>query len=328
MLEKRRLGRIGPMVGSIGYGAMVHEGAYGASNEITGIAAVRQALDLGMTIIDTADFYGRGHNEEMVGRAVKGRRNEAFIATKFGAVYDDKDEGRVFPNGWNLPVRMNGTAAYAGRALERSLKRLGLDMVDLWYLHYPDPMTPIEESIGAMAKAVKAGKVRHIGLSNVSAEQVRRAHKIHPISAVQYEFSLWRREAEFDLLPTLREIGIPLIAWSPLGAGFLARPDLAVSDDAPILKLMPRYSTDNLKVNRERFAFLQPLAAELGITPAQLCLAWILNKGPDVIPIPGTRRLDRIRENALAATLVLDETIMARIEVDARPGVAVGQTII
>ncbi len=218
MIMRRTLGAGGPTVGALGYGAMVLEGYYGASDDAAGVRTIHHTLDLGMTLIDTADAYGDGHNERLVGRALR-NRHDACVATKLGIVFDDAEAGTELPTGWGFSLRINGRPDYVRRALGSSLTRLGVDAVDLLYLHYPDPGTPIEDTVGAMADAVGAGTVRHLGLSNVTADEVRRAHAVHPISAVQYEYSLWRREAEAELLPTLRGLGIALVAWSPLGAG-------------------------------------------------------------------------------------------------------------
>lgn len=327
MIEKRKLGSQGAAVGCLGYGAMVLEGYYGASDDDQGVQAIRRALDAGMTMIDTADAYGNGHNEALVGRAVRDRRREAFIATKFGIVFDPADTGTDLPTGWGFSLKINGQPAYVRKALDGSLERLGVEVIDLWYLHYADPGTPIEDTVGAMAQAVRAGKVRHLGLSNVTAEQVRRAHAVHPVSAVQFEYSLWRREAEAALLPTLRELGIALVAWSPLGSGFLTGTVGSVEKN-DFRQNNPRFSADNLATNRERFAPFMTIASELGVTPAQLALAWLLHQGPDIVPIPGTRRPERIDENARAAALRLDGATLRRIDDLARPGLARGATLV
>jgi aryl-alcohol dehydrogenase-like predicted oxidoreductase len=327
MIEKRKLGSQGASVGCLGYGAMVLEGYYGASDDDQAVQAIRRALDAGMTMIDSADAYGNGHNEALVGRAVRDRRREAFIATKFGIVFDPADTGTELPTSWGFSLKINGQPAYVRKALDGSLERLGVDVIDLWYLHYADPGTPIEDTVGAMAQAVQAGKVRHLGLSNVTAEQVRRAHAIHPISAVQFEYSLWRREAEAALLPTLRELGIALVAWSPLGSGFLTGTVGSVEKN-DFRQNNPRFSADNLATNRERFAPFMAIASELGVTPAQLALAWLLHQGQDIVPIPGTRRLERIDENAQASAIRLDGATLRRIDDLARPGLARGATLV
>jgi aryl-alcohol dehydrogenase-like predicted oxidoreductase len=327
MFPTRQLGKDGPHVSAIGYGAMVLEGYYGAADEAAGIDTVRHALDVGVTFLDTADAYGNGHNETLIGRAVAGRRDQAVLATKFGIVFDPAEVGTEYPTGWGFSLRVNGRPDYARRALDASLKRLGVSHIDLWYLHYPDPATPIEETVRAMAALVTAGKVRHLGLSNVTADQVRRAHAVHPIAAVQYEYSLWRREVEATLRPTLRELGIGLVPWSPLGSGFLTGKvtDLPAGD---FRRNNPKYAGENLKANADRFAPLLGFAARLGVTPAQLALAWLLHQGPDVVPIPGTRKKERIDENAAAARVKLDRAALEEIDRLAPPGLATGQTLV
>lgn len=326
MIPRRRLGRNGPEVGALGYGAMGLEGYYGASDDALALATIRRAVDLGLTLIDTADAYGNGHNESVVGRAVRGR-SDAFVATKFGIVPDDEENGTPLPTGWGFSLRINGTRAYAKRALDRSLGRLGVEAIDLWYAHYPDPAVPIEETVAGMAEGVAAGKVRHLGLSNVTVDQVRRAHAVHPIAAVQFEYSLWRREAESELLPTLRELGIALVAWAPLGAGFLTGKVDAL-DASDFRRNNPRFAGDTLAANRDRFAPLLTIAQELDVTPAQLALTWLLHRGSEVIPIPGTRRVERVEENAAAAGILLDDALLERIDAVARPGLAEGATLI
>jgi len=326
MIEKRTLGRGGPLVGSLGYGAMVLEGYYGASDDDEAIRTVHRALDAGLTMIDSADAYGNGHNEGLVGRAVRGR-SDAFVASKFGIVSAPEETGTDVPTGWGFSLKINGRPDYASRALDASLSRLGVGALDLWYLHYPDPATPIEDTVGAMASAVRAGKVRYIGLSNVTAEQVRRAHAIHPIAAVQYEYSLWRREAETELLPTLRELGIALVAWSPLGAGFLTG-TVSTLDPADFRQYNPRFAGPNLATNAQRFAAFMQMARALAVTPAQLALAWLLHQGVDVFPIPGTRKQERIDENASATTIRLDALQLHQINTLARPGLAEGRTLV
>jgi len=327
MIDKRALGREGPPVGRLGYGAMVLEGYYGASDDADALTTIRRALDLGLTMLDTADAYGNGHNEELVGRAVAGRRDDAFVATKFGIVFEDGAGGTELPTGWGFSLRIDGSPGRVRRSVDASLRRLGIDAIDLWYAHYPDPAIPIEETVGAMADAVRAGKVRLLGLSNVTADQARRAHAIHPIAAVQYEYSLWRREAETELLPTLGELGIALVAWSPLGSGFLT----GTVDTLPAGDFRannPRWSDANLAANRDRFAPLVGLAREIGVTPAQLALAWLLHRGDDVFPIPGTRRPERVVENAEAARLALAPDVLRRIDELAPPGLAEGATLV
>lgn len=326
MIEKAKLGQDGPEVGRLGYGAMVLEGYYGDSDDESAVMTLLHAIESGM-MIDSADAYGNGHNESLIAKALKISSNEAFIATKFGIVFDENETGTEVPTGWGFSLNINGTPKYVNKALDASLNRLGLETIDLWYAHYLDPNTPVEETVSAMAEAVKQGKVRYLGLSNVTAEEVRRAHAIHPISAVQYEYSLWRREAESDLLPTLRELGIALVGWSPLGSGFLTGTVDKLSDN-DFRQNNPRYTGKNLKSNLDRFSPLMDLSKELNISPAQLALAWLLHQGQDVFPIPGTRKLQRIDENAEALKVKLDASVLQRINEIAKPGLAEGATLV
>ena len=326
MIEKAMLGKNGPRIGRLGYGAMVLEGYYGSSDDKTAVRTICHAIEQGM-MIDTADAYGNGRNESLVGKALQGGSGNAFIATKFGIVFDDGETGTEMPTNWGFSLKINGSPEYAGRALERSLQRLGVATIDLWYAHYPDPRIPIEETVGAMAEAVQAGKVRYVGLSNVTADQVRRAHAIHPVTAVQYEYSLWRREAERELLPTLRELGIGLVAWSPLGSGFLTGKVGAIGED-DFRRNNPRYAPDNLLANRQRFAPFMDLAGELEVSPAQLALAWLLHRGKDIFPIPGTRSTNHIDENAGALQMQLDSATLDRLSERAKPGLAAGATLL
>ena len=325
-MEKRNLGKNGPSVAAIGYGAMVLEGYYGQSDDTRGVATIAGAMNLGM-MIDTADGYGDGHNEELVGQALAHHVGEAFIATKFGVVFDESEEGTEFPTNWGFPLTVNGRPDYVSRAIDASLRRLGVDTIDLLYLHFPDPAVPIEDTVGAMAEAVDAGKVANLGLSNVTAEQTRRAYGVHPIAAVQYEYSLWRREAEAELLPRLRELGISLVAWSPLGAGFLAGA-MSAPAEGDFRQNIPRFSGENLTANRDRFAPLLDLASEIGATPAQLALSWLLHQGPDIIPIPGTRNVTHLHENAGAAAIPLSENMLAQVDRLAQPGATAGGTLL
>jgi len=327
VIEKRKLGNNGPSVGCLGYGAMVLEGYYGASDDEQAVGTIHRALDVGMNMIDTADAYGNGHNETLVGRAIAGKRQQAFIATKFGIVFDESETGTDLPTGWGFSLKINGRPPYVRKALNASLKRLAVDVIDLWYAHYADPATPIEETVGAMAEAVRAGKVRHLGLSNVNEEQIRMAHKVHPISAVQFEYSLWRREAEAELLPTLRELGIALVGWSPLGSGFLTGTVTSINKD-DFRQNNPRYAGENFATNRDRFMPFMEVAKELSVTPAQLALAWLLHQGQDIFPIPGTRRAERVKENAKAADIRLTPELLKRINELARPGLAEGATLV
>ncbi len=328
MIEQRLLGKGGPSVGCLGYGAMVLEGYYGSlDDDDRGVRTIQHAIDSGM-MIDTADAYGDGHNEELVGRAIKDRRDRAFVATKFGIVFDKNESFTNRPMGWpGFTLKLNGTPRYAEKALDASLRRLGTDVIDLWYVHQIDPSTPIEETVGAMADGIRAGKVRYLGLSNVTAKEVERAHAVHPVSAVQNEYSLWRREAEADLLPTLRRLGIAFVAWSPLGCGFLTGTVDGLNENDFRLN-NPRFTGDTLAVNRQLFAPFFGIAQELGVTPAQLALAWLLSRGEDIIPIPGTRRPERVDENAKAASISLDPETIRQIDAAARPGLAEGATLV
>lgn len=327
MLAKRTLGINGPEVGAIGYGAMVLEGYYGQASEQESIHTIQHALDVGMTLIDSADAYGNGHSEKLIGQAIRGRRAQAFVATKFGIVFEAHETGTALPTGWGFVLPINGTAAYVQKAVDASLERLGTDVIDLYYAHFPDPATPIEETVTAMAEAVRAGKVRYLGLCNVTADEVRRAHSVHPITVVQYEYSLWRREVETMLLPTLRELGIGLVPWSPLGSGFLTGTvtDIASND---FRQNNPKFSPDNLQKNIDRFAPLKTIAAELAVTPAQLALAWLLHQGRDIVPIPGTRKVMHIDENVKSASVVLDDATLKQIDDLVPLGSATGKTLV
>jgi aryl-alcohol dehydrogenase-like predicted oxidoreductase len=323
---QRALGRDGPLVGAVGYGALGLAGYYGPVSEADSMRAISHALGCGANLIDTADSYAAGQNERIVGQAVR-RQPGSFVSSKFGIVYDASHMGTLVRTGWGIALQINGRPSYVDWALHRTLERLARDVIDLWYLHYPDPCVPIEDTVGAMGAAVTAGKVRFLGLSNVSAEQVRRAHATHPIAAVQFEYSLWRREAEQDLLPALRELGIALVAWSPLGAGFLAGlVEPLTADD--FRHHNPRFASHNLGANRERFAPLVTLAASLDMTPAQLALAWLLHQGNEIIPIPGSRRTIHISENVAAREIALTPEILARLDEIAPPGAAIGGTLI
>lgn len=326
MVEKLPLGHNGSLVGRLGYGAMGLEGYYGASDDKAAIATLCHAIEHGM-MIDTADAYGAGHNESLIAKAVKQTTVPIFLASKFGIVFDEKQQGSSVATNWGFSLNINGTAEYTRQSIDATLQRLDVDILDLWYFHYLDPNTPIEETISAMAEAVQQGKVRHIGLSNVDAETVRKAHAIHPISAVQYEYSLWRREAEIELLPTLRELGIALVAWSPLGSGFLTDTVNQLSEN-DFRNHNPRFAGNNLQQNKARFAALTAISAELGITPAQLALAWLLHQGQDIFPIPGTRSIARIDENNQAQNITLAAEILEKINDIAQIGLAEGATLL
>jgi aryl-alcohol dehydrogenase-like predicted oxidoreductase len=318
-MEKRTLGRSGPAVSAIGLGCMSMGIAdvYTSSvrDDDAAVALIRRALDLGITLLDTADIYGV--SELQVGKALRGRRADAVLATKFGFV------GTARPGIERIP---NGSPEYVGRACDLSLERLGVDCIDLYYLHRVDPTVPIEETVGAMAELVRLGKVRRLGLSEVSAATLRRAHATHPIAAVQTEYSLWSREPEDELFPALRELGIALVAYSPLGRGFLAGrirklDDLAASDWR---RNNPRFQGENFAKNIAVADRVQELAREKGCTPAQLALAWLLNR-PGVIPIPGTSSEARLVENAQAAEVHLSASEIAQVEQAVPRGAVAGQ---
>jgi aryl-alcohol dehydrogenase-like predicted oxidoreductase len=327
-MKYRTLGTHGLQVSAIGYGAMVLvQGMYGDVEEEQSIRTIQHALDVGITMIDTSDAYGAdGHNERLVGRAVAGRRDQAVIATKFGYALSPDEDGTPIQTNGDIAPRVNGRPEVAKQRIDDSLRRLGVEMIDLWYLHFPDPAVPIEDTVGAMADAVNAGKVRYLGLSNVDAEQIRRAHAVHPISAVQNEYSLWTRNVEVDILPTLRELGIGLVPWAPLGSGFLSGQVTNV-DQNDFRSRHPRYQAENLRQNVDRFAPLRALAEELNITPAQLALAWLLHQGSDIVPIPGTRKPEHIDSNAAAVDVVLTPEHLARIAEAAPLGLAAGKSL-
>ena len=303
----------------IGYGAMVLvDGMYGPADDEHSIATLRHAAEAGATLIDTADAYADGHNEELVGRAFAGRREEIQLATKWGI----DPGGRVIHHHHAQEIRVDARPQRARAALEASLRRLGTDAVDLWYLHFPDPEVPVEETVGAMAELVQEGKARHLGLSNVTTEQVLAAHQVHPIAAVQAEYSLWTRDPERELLPALGELGTRFVAWSPLGAGFFAGAQPTGND---FRANHPRFSAGNLAANRDRYAPLRGLAGELELTPAQLALAWLIAQG--ALPIPGSRTPAHVDENLAAAEVELDAATLARIDELAPAGQAAGAAL-
>jgi aryl-alcohol dehydrogenase-like predicted oxidoreductase len=311
---------------AIGYGAMVLIGLYGAVDEQQGVDVIHRALDVGVTMIDTADAYGAdGSNEILVGRAIRDRREDVVVATKWGVVLPGENANRVAASYAN-EIWIDARPERARAAAEASLRRLGVDSIDLWYLHFPDPGRPIEESVGAMADLVNAGLVQHVGLSNVTAEQLSRAHAVHPVSALQIEYSLWTRDAERELLPTARELGVGIVAWGPLGNGFLAQP-ITTLEDGDFRHNAPRFRADNLRRNLDRFAPLRALADELGVTPAQLALAWLLHRR-DIVPIPGTRNPDHLEANIAAADISLDEETLRRIEEITPAGLAAGAALL
>lgn len=315
-MEKRKLGHTGLEVSALGLGCMGMSEFYGSGDEQESTKVIHRALDLGVTFFDTADMYGSGHNEELLGRALRDRRNQAIIATKFGNVRGQ--------NGALLGV--NGKPEYVRSACEASLRRLGIDVIDLYYQHRVDPQTPIEDTVGAMAELVREGKVRLLGLSEAGPATIRRAHAVHPITALQTEFSLWTRDPEQDVLPTTRELGIGFVAYSPLGRGFLTgrfkRPeDLEPGDWR---RNSPRFQGENFKRNLELVSEIQNIAREKGAQPSQLALAWVLAQGKDIVPIPGTKRVPYLEENLAAANITLTNEDLARIDRVLPAGAAAG----
>ncbi len=313
MVGMRRLGQ-GLEVSAIGLGCMSLASMYGPADEAAALATVHRALDLGVTLLDTADVYGDGRSEELVGRALRGRRDEAVVATKFGIVADPDYSGR----------RVNGRPEHVKRACDESLRRLGIDVIDLYYQHRVDLDVPIEETWGAMSELVSAGKVRHLGISEPSPESLRRAAAVHPIAAVQNEWSLWSRDVEAEVLPLCRELGIGVVAYSPLGRGFLTGAIRSVDDlaEGDFRRELPRFEAANLERNRRLVDRVERLAAAREITSAQLALAWVLAQGQDVVPIPGTSRPDRVTENAAAADLTLTGEELAELAAIFEDGVA------
>ncbi|KAA2235796.1 aldo/keto reductase [Salinarimonas soli] len=313
-MQQRTLGSLD--VSALGLGCMGMSEFYGPGDEAESIATIQRALDLGVAFLDTADMYGVGRNEELVGRAIRGRRHEVILATKFGNVRG--------PGGERLGI--SGKPDYVRQACEASLRRLGVEVIDLYYQHRVDPQTPIEETVGAMAELVRQGKVRHLGLSEAGPETIRRAHAVHPITALQTEYSLWSRDPEGGILDTVRALGIGFVPYSPLGRGFLTGQIKSIEDLAPddFRRNGPRFQGENFQKNLDLVQVVETMAREKGCTPAQLALAWVLAQGPDIVPIPGTKRRSYLEENlgALGVSLTADD--MARIDRALPPGAAAG----
>jgi aryl-alcohol dehydrogenase-like predicted oxidoreductase len=315
-MQQRRLGRQGLEVSMQGLGCMGMSEFYGESDEAEAIDTIHRALELGVTFLDTADMYGPFTNERLVGRAIAGRRDEVVLATKFGNVRG--------PAGERLGVR--GDPDYVRQACDASLERLGVEHIDLYYQHRVDPKVPIEETVGAMAELVTQGKVRFLGLSEAAADTVRRAHEIHPISALQTEYSLWTRDVETRILPTTRELGIGFVAYSPLGRGFLSG-RFSSPDDIPegdFRRHNPRFQGENFQRNLELVERVRELSDQKGVTPAQLALAWVHHRGQDVVPIPGTKRRRYLEENVQAADVELTDEDLSHLDEAAPVGVAAG----
>jgi len=305
-IPRRTLGRNGLTVSAIGLGCMGMSDFYGPADHATNIAVLNHALDIGVNLLDTADMYGVGRNEELLSEVLATRRDEVVLATKFGNVRG--------PNGEFLGI--DGRPEYVRSACDASLRRLKVDHIDLYYQHRVDPKVPIEETVGAMAELVKAGKVRHLGLSEASAATLRRAVSVHPIAALQTEYSLWTRDVEDEILPAARECGVGFVAYSPLGRGFLTGTIRKLDQLAPNdwRRENPRFQDENFAKNQQLVDAVTKIAAEKGCTPAQLALAWLLHQGPDIVPIPGTRRIERLDENAGATRIELDDSDLERIE--------------
>jgi len=315
-MKQHQLGRNGPLVGAIGFGSMGLSDFYnpGQRDDAAAMAVLNHALDLGVTMLDTADMYGPFSNEVLVGKAIATRRDQVFLATKFGIVRDT--------GGQRLGI--NGRPEYVRESCDNSLKRLNVDVIDLYYQHRKDASVPIEDTVGAMADLVKAGKVRYLGLSEASTETIKRAHAVHPIAAVQSEYSLWTRDPEDSVLPVCRKLGIGFVAYSPLGRGFLSgKIRDANFADGDFRLSSPRFQGDNLATNLALVDKLQEIAREKHVTAAQLALAWLVAQGWDVVPIPGTSNLHRLQENIAAAEIELDSTTLRRIgEVIPRDGIS------
>ena len=317
-MEERYLGRSGLKVSAMGLGCMGMSEFYGKGDPQESIATIHRAIDLGVTFFDTADMYGHGANEELVGQALKGKRDKVVIATKFGIVRDAFDPSKR---------GIDGRPDYVKKACEASLKRLGVEVIDLYYQHRVDPDTPIEETVGAMAELVKEGKVRYLGLSEPGAQTLRRAHHVHPIAAVQSEYSLWSREVETEILPACRQLGIGFVPYSPLGRGFLTARIRSQKDlpEGDYRVHTPRFSPENLEKNTKLLAVIDEIAKKHGLTPAQVALAWIYAQGPEIVPIPGAKTRVHLEENVETLKKKISFLDVVRLAEAFPPGVAAGE---
>ena len=315
-MEQRKLGKSGLQVSAVGLGLMSMSGVYGKPDDNESIAVIHRALDLGATFLDSSDMYGWGQNEELLGRALKGKRDKAFVTTKFGQVKNPAGGGNL----------VNGRPEYVQEACDASLKRLGIDVIDLYYQHRVDPAVPIEETVGGMKRLVEQGKVRAIGLCEAAASTVRRAHAVHPLAALQSEYSLLYRQDAEAVLPTLRELGISFVTYSPLGRSMLTGSVKTPADipDGDRRRDHPRFQEENLSRNRELVERLESLAQEKGCTLGQLVLAWLLAQGPDIVPIPGTKRRERLEENVGAVNVKLSAADVKKISDAVPAGAAAG----